>query len=445
MDFLDSLVLPQSAEHMVLLKYLLMLTYLIFIPYLSALIGATAYGLYFDKMGQKEKNPFYFKLAKDLIDFVTFNKSISFGLGVIPLLSAIFCYAQLLHGSQVSLTGYLILSLILLLFGIVFIYTYKYSFHLKDILQDIKEDSPEKKDAEKYHGMASNLYTRTGGYAFGFFFAASYIFVGSLQLAADTARWESVETILGVIFSWATFSYFLHFICAAFAVTSALILYLYFRPNSDFRDVPAEYQAYIKKFALSTGLIFTIAQPFFVAVNLLSTPKIALSSVVFGATVVILFLLLILANYFYAMIRDSNTKYTTSILFLFILVFAFVIIKNQVSFDTASKEQFHMLAADYEEYEKELLAEVGRGGEEISGEEIYKAKCVACHQWDQKLVGPPHNEVLPKYEDNMEGLVDFILNPVKVNPEYPPMPAQGLKPAEAQAVADYLMTTYQSK
>ena len=78
----------------------------------------------------------------------------------------------------------------------------------------------------------------------------------------------------------------------------------------------------------------------------------------------------------------------------------------------------------------------------ISGEDIYNAKCIACHRFDTKLVGPPYNDVLPKYEGKRDALVDFILNPVKVNPEYTAMPNQGLKPKEAEAVADYIVKIY---
>jgi len=39
-------------------------------------------------------------------------------------------------------------------------------------------------------------------------------------------------------------------------------------------------------------------------------------------------------------------------------------------------------------------------------------------------------------------LVDFVMNPVKKNPEYPSMPNQGLKPNEAKAVAEYILKVY---
>mgnify|MGYP005843183245 CR=1 FL=1 len=55
------------------------------------------------------------------------------------------------------------------------------------------------------------------------------------------------------------------------------------------------------------------------------------------------------------------------------------------------------------------------------------------------MVGPPYNQVLTKYEGKMDELIGFILNPVKVDPAYPPMPNQGLRRDEAKNIAEYLM------
>jgi len=76
---------------------------------------------------------------------------------------------------------------------------------------------------------------------------------------------------------------------------------------------------------------------------------------------------------------------------------------------------------------------------QLTGEDIYNAKCSACHLFDQKKVGPAYQAVVPKYKENKAGLVAFILNPVKVDPAYPPMPSQGLKPSEADSIATYLL------
>ena len=96
-----------------------------------------------------------------------------------------------------------------------------------------------------------------------------------------------------------------------------------------------------------------------------------------------------------------------------------------------------MLAVKYDELLTELKGEDIEV--ELNGEEIYKVRCESCHKFDIKLVGPPHNEVVPKYFGKKELLLAFIKNPTRVDETYPPMPNPGLKPAEAKAVADYVL------
>ncbi|MHB8905306.1 MAG: c-type cytochrome, partial [Melioribacteraceae bacterium] len=106
-----------------------------------------------------------------------------------------------------------------------------------------------------------------------------------------------------------------------------------------------------------------------------------------------------------------------------------------------TKMQTAILVKEYDSYEKKIQEEMGVSTP-ISGADIYNGRCIACHNFDKKVVGPPYNSTLPKYEGKRDLLVKFILNPIKVNPDYPAMPNQGLKPKEAEAIADYLLKTY---
>ncbi len=73
------------------------------------------------------------------------------------------------------------------------------------------------------------------------------------------------------------------------------------------------------------------------------------------------------------------------------------------------------------------------------GAAVFDRVCKACHRFDRKVVGPPLNDVLPKYRGKAEALKSFIANPVKVDPEYPSMPDLNLSPEEISAVVDYLL------
>jgi cytochrome c len=120
-----------------------------------------------------------------------------------------------------------------------------------------------------------------------------------------------------------------------------------------------------------------------------------------------------------------------------------MVYNDQQAFVSTSKNHEVQLATIYAAHEKDVKAVIGiEEVAAISGQDIYNGRCIACHKFDTKLVGPPYNSVLPKYDGKQDQLIKFILNPVKVNPEYPAMPNQGLKPNEAEAIAEYIMKMY---
>ncbi len=447
MDFLDNIVLPQSSEHMVLLRYLLGLTSVLLIPYLSALFGMLGYSLFYGRKGKKDENPVYLRFAKELVSIITLNKSMAVALGVVPFVSAIFCYAQLLHLSDAqSVIGYLTASFIFFIISLLMIYSYRHSLHIKDLFAAVSDgnqlDEYTKNEVREYKNKANVITGKAGIWGFIFLIISTYLFIAAIQLASDSFALETQPSFFGVIFSLNAISYYLFFTAVSFALSSAIIIYYYFRPSTEEKYQSADFNNYVKKISLRNGLVFTILLPALIVLNLIFKPGIALTTSLFATLLLSLFLIMIISNMFYTMIKASEVKYGSSILLMFVILFIFVIAKDQMAFSSATKLQFQKLTQNYTEYENNLKAELGIDIAPISGEDIYNGRCIACHQFDQKLVGPPYKEVLPKYDGKMDQLIDFILNPVKVNPEYPAMPNQGLKPNEAKAVAEYLIQTY---
>jgi len=446
MDLLDKLVLPQSSHHMVLIKYLLVLSNMLLVPFLSILTGSLIFSLFFKRRAEKTNNKLAYRFAKELVDLVTFNKSAAFALGIVPLVSSAFGYAQLLHLSNVNVTNFLFLAALFLLAAMVMIFTFKYSFHFKDIFKAADEKGVgttdfEKEEISKYSTNTRELNKKTGVIALYLTIFSVYFYIGAVQLAIDAERWQPNTNVISIIFSLSTLVNFLQFFVGSLALTSIVILYKYFRPNSEIKG-EEEYFDYIKKFTLSNSLVLTIAFPLMVALGTVVKTKIALSFMVFAYSAAVILLLLFISSLIYLMLKESHLRYSLAVLFMYIMVFALLIIKDQYAFDTSTKKQFEILSANYLEFQNSLKAEFGVGGAVISGVDIYNGRCVACHAFDKKLVGPPYNETLPKYDGKKEDLVKYILNPVKVDPAYPPMPNQGLKPKEAEAIAEYILTTY---
>jgi len=125
------------------------------------------------------------------------------------------------------------------------------------------------------------------------------------------------------------------------------------------------------------------------------------------------------------------------IMLLFIII-TFNILKDQMAFANGIKDRIEFIISKGDEHEQQKKSKViSTTG--IDGELIYNQRCASCHKFDQKVVGPAHKDVVPKYKGDVKKLAEFIMNPTKVDPAYPPMPNPGLKQKEAVAVADYLI------
>jgi cytochrome c len=144
------------------------------------------------------------------------------------------------------------------------------------------------------------------------------------------------------------------------------------------------------------------------------------------------------------MIRNSDVKMSGPVFYVLIFSMFGVIVKDQLAMGNATKLNSVILASKYTEYLKEITGE-NKVMAAANGEQIFKNICSSCHSFDHKIVGPPYKQTLPKYEGKLDQLVAFIRNPSKKNPDYPPMPNPGLRPNEAQAVAEWLMKTYKTK
>jgi cytochrome c len=334
----------------------------------------------------------------------------------------------------------------LLFVSIILIYTYKYSFHVKDIIAaiDNKEvDATIKEDIENYKKSSNILFSKTGFWGVLFLFISLFFILGSIQTAVNSDDWKNVNSFLNVIFSVKTFVYVLLFVLLSLSVTSATVLFLNFRPNSKIIFDSDEDKIFVKNNLLSIGLVSTLILPLVFVLSVFALSNSTLSAELFGVTALIVLLLLALAVIYYLMIRDDK-NYSTSLIFVYVILFLFAVIKDQLAFDQGTELHFNKLAGEYEIYEKELKASMGLETETISGADIYNGRCIACHNFDKVVVGPAYNNVLVKYDGKMDKLVKFILNPVKVNPKFTSMPNQGLKPKEAEAVAEYIMSVYKS-
>ena len=435
MDFLDKLVLPQSLDHIALVHYMAIVILFLFVPFISLVLGGTVISLYSKSKGKNDTDGFSYKFSKEVIELTTFTKGAGLGLGVIPLTALILLYAQVLHNLKVVAIWFFIFAFLFIMIGLVFVYTYRYSWAFASLFSSVKLEEQEK----EYSAFASNVakVNRKSGYwGIIFLLVGTYFFVGALNLASNAADWEATG-VLYLLTSGSVLIKWIHFITAALALTGGFLLFIYFFWEGGKKFENEEYKSFVKTKALTLAFFFSLFQPIFLLINLAALPSLALSSSVFGFAVLSLLAVFWVFHLLYVMLKKSKLHYSGMVFLLMVTAVLFLIISEQSAFRNVTKKQALILSAEYEVTLNALKGESTIA--EISGADIFNGRCSACHKYDQKLVGPPYKETLPKYNGDVEKVAAFVLNPTKVNPAYPPMPNQGLKPAEARAIAKYIL------
>lgn len=447
MELLDKLVLPQSSEHLQLLHYLLMLIFFLFIPFIGMIFGGTALSLYFKRKAGKTLNNNYGRFAKEIIEIVTINKSSGVILGIVPLLSVVMMYAQILHTADLTTVGLILFAFLLTSVSLVLIYSYRYSLGFKGIFDALNITASQNAviadDFNKLSKGTTRMSLRAGKWGLLFLFIALWIFTAAVTQVFYVDEWGK-HNIFYIIFSYKALLRFLYLILASLTITGAVILFAFFYWEGGRKFVSEEYKQLVCRTGVNLALYPALIIPVIAAINLIILPAEVLSVSIFTASLIGLLLLFLAYNFLYALTRNGNLKYSGHAFFAIIFALMAFIVKDQLAMSNSTKTHAAVLNHDFELFLGELRGE-GLEGEVVNAAEIFTARCSSCHKYDEKLVGPPYNDVLPKYEGNENQLIAFIRNPVKVDPAYPPMPNPGLKPNEAEAIAIYLLEEFKKR
>ncbi len=445
MDFLDKLVLPQSAEHIQLLHFMAMLVMFIFIPFISVVFGGSFISYTFRKRFNKTGNAVFLRFAKDVIQHLTVNSYVGLILGVVPLLTLILIFAQLLHTTNFPTVSDLSLSFLFISVGLISIYTYRLSFALKIVFDSFSSNDADnfiKEDLTNYRQKTSKLSDNSIRLGLIFLFLGMWIFTGAITTASYFDVWKP-GSFIAMLFSSQVILNFLIWLCISFSFTGITLLFLLLFWKKDDLKLSDEYKNFAVEIASKYSLYFSLPLPVLIFINLSLLPASNLSGSIFTYSLISLVFLFLALNLLYLLFYKKQYQYAPYLFFTFLISVLGLVIKNQATVNNATKYHSVILSTEYEK----VLAELkGTGTEvQINAAELYEVRCAACHKFEEKLVGPAHFDVLPKYVGKEAQLVAFIRNPVKVDPAYPPMPNPGLKPNEAEAVAKYLLEEYSRK
>ena len=218
MEFFDKLVIPQSAENLILLKYLLGLALILLLPYLGFLLTSIFYSVFYNVAGRKQNNQNYIRFSKDIINLASSGKIASIGLGVLPAVSIIILYGQFLHGSEADVRGVLSVAALLIVAGIMLVYAYEYTINLDSVLQAVRgaNDNKVKKEADASdlgNFIISNLSAnkKSGFWGIVFLFIALFLITGSIITSYNFAETHCKVPLLYLIFSVKTLIKFIFF------------------------------------------------------------------------------------------------------------------------------------------------------------------------------------------------------------------------------------------
>ena len=441
MDFIDQIAIPPSSHHIELLNFFLIVSLLVFIPFISLIFGASTLSYWFNLIGIKRKKPLYVRFAKDVLDTLTINRRVGLGLGILPAVSVTFVYAQLLYKTDAITGGTLFFSCILLSIGFALLYRFKTTFQVNtviDALQNEIKSHELPKDVHDYQEHLAESNRTSGRYAFILIFFGVFFFISGMTLAYLPEEWATTTNIMKFFVHGESTINFFYFVTLSATITGISILFFFFRWQGGIKKMDEEYKRFVTKFAVLLSFFSAIALILCIFFKFLMYPQAALSFDVFMYTGLSLASLILVGNFLYAIIRNAELKYASAAFVTMFVVITFITINDELVLGNALEDHLVKITAEADaEDEKKLAAVVTTS--DINAEEIYNTKCIACHKFDVKVVGPPYNQTVPKYDGNAQKLAEFIFSPTKVDAGYPPMPNQGLTKKEATAMAQYLI------
>jgi cytochrome c len=449
MDVLKTLASPPSIEHYHLLLLIGALVSIVLYPYLGFLLGTSFLSNRFGRKGRKEHNPLYLRFAKNLAETALVNKSVPTVFAILPALSLVFVYAQVLQATAslaVSLAGF---GFILLTAAVVLLYAYKYTFRLGDVLEGYKRELQRSKNEadgilslEEYADSNFRSHERFGRYGVALAAVAAFLTTSAFAVAGNPAHWENADSFLSLFLSFDVYLRFLQFLALAAGATGFGVLFITFSWDKSGERPDPEYASFVRTISmrLVTGSLLTM--PVFLLLGYLLLPGESLSGILYALAGLSLGFLLLAAQFVYAFEKEQEPRHAASALFVFGCAVALLGVNDQVALYNATKGQAAFLSYRHETEIEDLKSKLGVAGVVFTGEDIFNAKCSACHTFDAKKVGPAYKDVLPKYVGRKDQMMAFVLNPIKIDPAFPPMPGQGLKPAEADSIVSYLLRKY---
>ena len=413
MGIVDSLIHLPTAEQWPLIKPLILLMLLFFLPFMGLLLISTIVSVAFRLVGKPKE------LSLDLIDLGLKHPAAWLVFGLFPMVTMLFLFSQYLYGFPIAISAYLTRILGLLIVGFVLVLFYR-----RTLLPPL--------------GALGALVLMGG----------LYHFHATVSLVAMPERWALVELPLPFYHSIQPVIFFSIFLMGALLFTGASILVAYFHWPEREIFTPEGERTQLAHIAYGMLLVGIFPIPILLIADYLTAPFFTLNSDSFFIAGWMLVVLLLLGLFLIRMISGGHTRHGWATFMLSLAFLGLFAGRQQHQITIGNQENELAVVRETGEIRAELVAareELYAAASELpenAGEQLFNTICSACHAFDTRVVGPPYNDVLEKYAGDLEGLAGFIFSPSKVDEDYPAMPNQGLRRAEARAVAAYLLAQF---
>lgn len=411
------------------LYFAIIVLFLLHILFVNLMVGGSTLTLLFEILGLREER--YDRLARQLAQTITVNKSLAVVLGVGPLLAINLLYTLYFYSAN-ALTGH---AWALLVPGIIaaflLAYLHKYSW---DRLSGYKW-----------------LHISVGAMSTGLFWLIPFVFLANINLMLFPARWSAVSGFISAVLLPNVFPRFLHFMLASMALTALFAIGYFTRRGFDFeRQLPGFTRPSLRRMLYAGAFGLTLAQLLAGPLLYFTLPvegmSITLTLVIAAGVVLALVVLWLLWRELNATDAQVGHHFAliASLLFVVVLIMgsgrhlyrevAIGAHRRQVRQQTAD---FHWASVAATIRERSGL---GQPVYASAGERVYLDVCSACHARDSVVVGPAVTEIADIYADDPAGIVTWTRAPGKKRAGFMQMPAfNNLPSADLDAVAQYML------
>ncbi len=394
-----------------LLVVILIFSFLLHILFINLMVGGSILTFWYEWKGLKNKD--YDRLAREIAATITVNKSLAVVLGVAPLLSINVLYTLYFYSSN-ALTGNMWISIVpWVSVAFLLVYLHKYSW-----------DKLSENKTLHLSILALGVFS---------FLMIPFIFLTNINLMLFPEKWGSVHGFFSALTLPNVFPRYFHFITACLAITGVFLAIYFGRKNYAFESKFEQLtKPVLRNNMLTLALAATGFQFIFGPLLFLTLPTKGVTWGLFWVILAGVSIAVVILFQLWKMIKQNEAigKRYYIIIGLFTLLVAFMGTGRHMYRESALKTHKTMMAertaahweAVKKAHENVLMPSVETPEGTISpGEELFKNNCAVCHAANTRLVGPSMAEAAPVYENNIDGLKQWIQKPGRKRMDYPAM------------------------